>query len=201
VNFPSLADALVDLASRGGAYVPGALSSGSCLELVAEVQPLTFVPVPRQVGTVHQQAEELAVRVGDVRLPAMAALAAALVREVASSETIAEIGGWSPDEATYQWYRGRAAGITPHRDFKGHRLLIAVFTLLGRAPFRIVVDRAGVGVLASWVVATGDLCLLRGPGFAGNPDGRPIHSIGPPHGPERLSLAFRMSERQGVPRP
>ena len=197
MTFPPLAGALVDLATRGGAYIPGALSPATCTALAAEVRPFTFVSVPAHVGTVRQQAEEFTAPVGDARLPAMATLAAALVREITCSKAIAEVAGWCPDEATYHRYRGSAAGITPHRDFKRHLILIAVFTLTGRARFRIVADRAGTDELASWVVATGGLCLLRGPGCAGQPDGRPLHSVGPPLGAERLSLALRMSERQG----
>ena len=194
MNFPPLGRAVSEVGHQGYGWVPGALSPAWCAALIAEVRTLPFVSVPCQVGGVRQEAEDLAVRVGDVRLPAMAVLADALVREVVSAGTgVGSLAGYRPDEATYQRYRGPAAGISPHRDFKHHRLLVAIFTLVGRARFRIVADRAGAEVLASWEAQAGDLCLLRGPGFGGNLDGRPLHSVGPPLETERVSLAFRMT--------
>jgi hypothetical protein len=193
-----LGAALAETGRQGYARVPGALSGAWRTALVAEVVTWDFAPVPEQVGEVRQRAEELAVRLEDATLPVTASLAAALARAVVSARTgIEGLACYRPNEATYQRYRGPDAGISPHRDFTNHRLLVAVFTLAGRARFRVVADRTGNEELAAWQTQPGDLCLLRGPGFGGEPDGRPLHAIGPPLEGERLSLAFRMTASRG----
>lgn len=191
---PSLATALAETRRQGYALVPGALSLAWRAALTHEAATREFTPVPEAVGVVSQRAEELTVRVGDPPLPVTGALAAGLRRAVVSGTVgIQGLGWYRPNEATYLRYRGPHAGITPHRDFKGHRLLVAVFTLAGRAQFRIVADRAGNDELAAWETQPGDLCLLRAPGFDGDPDGRPLHAVGAPLDGERLVLGFRMT--------
>lgn len=199
---PPLGPALAETGRQGYGHVPGALSDAWRTALVAEVANREFAPVAEQVGEVRQRAEELAVRVGDATLPVTGALAAALGRAVVSGTAgIEGLARYQPKEATYQRYRGPDAGISPHRDFRHHRLLVAIFTLAGRARFRIVADRAGSDELAAWETQPGELCLLRAPGFDGETDGRPLHSIGPPLDGERLSLAFRMTTSTGEPEP
>lgn len=193
-RLPALAPALAETRRRGYARVPGALSEAWQAALVAEVATREFTPVLEQIGEVRQRAEGLAVRVGDPALPVTGALAAALRRAVVSGTVgIQGLACYRPNEATYHRYRGPDAGISPHRDFRNHRLLVGVFTLAGRARFRIVADRAGNEELAAWQTQPGDLCLLRAPGFDGEPEGRPLHAVGPPLDGERLSLAFRMA--------
>jgi hypothetical protein len=194
MHLPPLGEAVTEAAVQGYAHVPAALTSADREVLLAEVRSMPFVPVPGLVGRVRQQVEEFPASVGDPRLPAMAELAEALVRRLAPTGAfVVGLRGYRPREVTYQRYSGSTAGISPHRDFKQHRLLVAIFTLAGRAPFRIVADREGSEVLSGWEARAGDLCLLRGPGLDGNPDGRPLHAVGPPVEGERVSLAFRMT--------
>lgn len=161
--------------------------------LRAEVEDLEFTPLPDEVGPVRQGAEELVVAVGDPDLPVMAHLARALRRAVVGAGSDLGFRRYQPQEASYLRYRGPDAGISPHRDAKRYVLLVAIFTLVGRAPFRVVADRAGGQVLASWLTVPGDLCLLRASRLGGKAEGRPLHAVGPPLGAYRLSLAFRMS--------
>lgn len=199
---PSLAAALGATRRRGYAHVPGALPAAWRRALTAEAVTREFAPVPEQVGEVRQRAEEVAVRVGDPTMPVTAALAAAVRRAVRSGTVgIQGLGRYRPNEATYQRYRGPDTGISPHRDFKNHRLLVTVFTLSGRAWFRIVADRAGNDELAAWQMQPGDLCLLRAPGFDEQPDGRPLHAVGPPLDGERLALGLRMRVSSGEAQP
>ena len=73
------------------------------------------------------------------------------------------------------------------------RLLVAAFTLVGEAPFTVFEDRSATAVVRAWTTGRGDLCLLRAPGLAGQPDGRPTHSVGGPARGARVSLTVRAS--------
>lgn len=196
-ELPSLREPLVRVASRGWARVPAALADDWIDRLLDEFEPAAAAPVPEEVGPVRQQAREATVPVDDPGHPALRALVSSLESAVvAHAGTVEGLGDWRPTEASYLHYRGADAGITPHRDRSRHRLLVAVFTLHGRAPFAIVEDRAGTGVLAEWTTAPGDLCLLRAPGLAGRPDGRPLHRVGAPVD-KRISLGLRMNRGAG----
>ncbi|MGH9004930.1 MAG: hypothetical protein ACRDYV_17545 [Acidimicrobiia bacterium] len=168
------------------------------VDLLAEVDGHRFCPVAEQVGQVRQRAEELVVPVGKAGYPVTARLAAALHAAASPrSPRLLGLERFVPNEAVYLRYRGRAAGISPHRDHKRYAVLIAVFTLLGEARLSVVADRAGEHVLASWLTAPGDLFLLRASGFGGDEDRRPLHAVGPPTGYERVSLTLRMDTRRG----
>ncbi|HEV8627836.1 MAG TPA: hypothetical protein VG034_25650 [Acidimicrobiia bacterium] len=190
---PALRTALSHARGVGYGWVPRALRTTSVDALTAEVEGRDFTPLPDEVGQVRQGAEELVVAVGDPDLPVMAQLARALCHAVVIAGSDLGFGRYRPQEATYLRYRGPGAGISPHRDARQYLLLVAIFTLVGQAPFRVVADRAGRDVLASWLTLPGDLCLLRAPRVGGEAEGRPLHAVGPPLDSERLSLAFRMS--------
>ena len=92
-------------------------------------------------------------------------------------------------------------GITPHMDGKWFRRLVVVVTVYGRAAFAICGSRDPDDVVERWISGPGDLVLMRGPGLAGNLDGRPFHLV---HGPlegERLSLGIRMAGKPAVQPP
>ena len=65
---------------------------------------------------------------------------------------------------------------------------------LGPAEFLLCRDREGAA-LRRFPLASGDLLLLRAPGFAGRPSGRPLHAVSGPKGAMRYSITLRM-ERQ-----
>ena len=79
-------------------------------------------------------------------------------------------------------------------DQRRYRLLVAAFTLEGEAPFTVFEDRSATTVARAWTTQRGDLCLLRAPGLAGHPDGRPTHSVGGPGAGGRVSLTVRMNQ-------
>lgn len=183
---------LLEVRRAGFARSPGALGPAWRLELLRELEGRRFETLPEEVGPVRQRGEALVVATGDAGYPAVAQLAAAL-RDALTSDRggISGFEQFVPNQAVFLRYRGLGAGISPHRDHKRYAFLVAIFTLVGEAPFSVVGDRAGRHVLASWMTAPGDLCLLRAPGFDGNDDGRPLHAVGAPMGEERISLAFR----------
>lgn len=192
----ALGPALEQVRRNGFARVASALPAAWRDELVEETDGHPFLALPEKVGRVRQEAEELVLEADDGRLPAMVALARALHRSVrAGAPASAGLSSFTPLQATYMRYRGGTAGVSPHLDGKCYSLLVCIFTLRGEASFSVLADRAGTQVLARWTTAPGDLCLLRGPGFGGTEDGRPLHSVGPPRGGDRTSLTFRMNAR------
>jgi hypothetical protein len=196
LRLPTLRGLVEEVRLVGFARSPGALGPAWRLELLRELEGRTFQPLPEKVGPVRQRGEELVVATGDADYPAVAQLAAALRAALtAELEGIAWLGQFVGNEAVFLRYRGLGAGISPHRDHKRYAFLVAVFTLTGEAPFSVVGDRAARHRLASWMTAPGDLYLLRAPGFDGNDDGRPLHTVGAPTGEQRISLAFRMDRR------
>ncbi len=99
---------------------------------------------------------------------------------------------WRPNEAGVGVYRPGSIGITAHLDGHRYRRLVAVFTLVGSAPFEIRASREGA-VEQRWQARAGGVTLLRGPGLAGSIDGRPFHAVRGPARGVRCSLALRMA--------
>jgi hypothetical protein len=100
-----------------------------------------------------------------------------------------------PNEVYVQRYRAGDLGVTPHRDWKRYRYLVAIFTATGEAEFRLCKNRAGE-VLRSWTATPGSLVLLRAPGLAGVDDGRHLHGVRGPATGERISVTYRMDRRR-----
>lgn len=188
------------VATTGFAYVPSAIST---LERVAALKEATsvdrrFLPLPDRVNGIRQRAEQLSIRIGDPNFPGINDLAASLTAAVTSGEGGVGLERFAPTEARYMRYRGGRAGLGAHRDGTCYWMLVAVYSLSGRATFTIHPDggeRDDIRIL----LQPGDLMLLRAPGLGGCPDGRPLHSVGPPLDNERVSLTIRMVGRHGAP--
>lgn len=113
-------------------------------------------------------------------------------RVVSDGAGVRGLRTWRPNEAGVGVYRPGSVGITAHLDGRRYRRLVAVFTLVGSAPFEVRSSREGA-VRQRWHARAGGVTLLRGPGLAGSIDGRPFHTV---HGPARgvrCSLALRMA--------
>lgn len=95
----------------------------------------------------------------------------------------AALGGLQPapcprisfNEVSLHRYPVGGYGITPHRDHRRYRYLVAVIILAGRGRFIVCADRAGRGAREVPAPA-GTLLLMRAPGFAGS-DRRPFHAV------------------------
>jgi hypothetical protein len=99
---------------------------------------------------------------------------------------------WLPNEVAVQRYHPGSLGITPHRDQRWFAQLVATITVAGSAPFTLCRNRAG-DPIRTWQASEGSLVLLRGPGLAGQEDGRPMHLVGgPTGGTARTSIGIRM---------
>lgn len=171
-----LADGFRRCAEQGWAHVPAVVRSLE--ELAAAVADVPLAPLDPQVGAVRQRGESGVAPVAG--RPVLEALAVALAEAS---------GGWQPDEVAVARYGGDG-GITAHRDNAFYTGFVAVVTVAGRAPFRVLSAREGGEVLASFVAGPGDVVLLRAA-----PGERPYHEVGAAEGGERTVVVLRRNER------
>lgn len=190
-----LREALQDTVTTGAAFVPRSLDETFRVRLLAEVEQGPFRAMPEHVDSsgVRQQTDGYAIRGNLGDYPLVHELRERLTACVRLHADVAgELGTWLPNDAFVQRYRPHTLGISPHLDGKRYRCLVAVFTLDGEASFALCADRSGT-VTRQWQASPGDLLLMRGPGLAGNDDGRPLHMVGGPRDRPRTSLSLRMS--------
>jgi hypothetical protein len=91
-----------------------------------------------------------------------------------------------------QDYPAGSRGITPHRDHIAYRFIVAIVVLRGEGRFFVCEDRSGAGA-REIPAATGDLLLMRAPGFAGLED-RPFHMLTDVSA-DRLAFGLRYDSR------
>jgi hypothetical protein len=186
----ALGEALRRTAADGFAFVPRALEHGFLLRLHREIEPAPFQRAEETVGQVRQEIEACNLP-GDLRgYPVVDELRGAL-EAAARASGIRGLRTWRPGDVAVQRYRTGSVGITSHRDGRRFRRLVAVVTTEGSAGFAVRRERHGE-VLDRWEAGPGSLVLLRGPGLAGNRDGRPFHEVSGPHEGVRYSIGFRM---------
>jgi hypothetical protein len=181
---------LREVTEQGVAFAAGAVYQPCCGELAAELGNGPYAPVAPVIGQVRQQAESFEIPVEQLhpRYPVLAGLCDELVGQVHRHG----VPEWVPNEVAIQRYQPGSLGITPHRDQRRFAQLVAVVTIAGSAPFTLCRNRAG-DPIQTWQADEGSLVLLRGPGLAGDPDGRPMHAVGgPAGGTPRTSIGIRM---------
>jgi hypothetical protein len=188
-----LESALEEVATAGHCLVRDALTTARTDELLAEVACGQYSPLDPQIGTVRQRGDGLTIGVGDEAFPLVARLVTELTGEVTASR-VDGTADYEPNEITCQRYLDDSSGIAAHMDQRRYRLLVAVFTLVGEATFRVFENRSATKVVGAWTTRGGDLCLLRAPGLAGHSDGRPTHSVAGPTASARVSLTVRMNQ-------
>lgn len=187
-----IAEALRRVVTTGAAFVPQALTGSFCDDLQREIEAGPFEPTLAQIGQVQQETEVLTIPAPMQGYPAVAELCRVLTALVRTQgRGIAGLDRYVPNVCHVQRYRPGALGITPHLDGKRFALLVAVFTTKGSARFTIHAERFGPPIEA-WEAGPGSLVLLRGPGLAGIPNGRPFHAVGGPVAEPRYSVSFRM---------
>jgi hypothetical protein len=100
------------------------------------------------------------------------------------------------NEAALQRYPSGSLGLSPHRDGKRYRFVIAIVVLSGKGTFAVCDDRAGTNPHP--VAAEPGRCiLLRAPGFRGI-EKRPFHYVSDVT-EERLVLTLRYDSRREQP--
>lgn len=185
-------------AEVGAARVPSFLPEAERARLLALCERLEYRPQPEQVGLVRQEMDLQILRPEDLRRQAAGPLRAVLDRYLGALRRLAAEPGraWlaeaAPNEIYVQRYRPGSAGITSHRDEKRFVRLIAIVSLGAPVEFRTSLERNGPP-LAQFPVESGDLVLLRAPGFGRRPDRRPFHAVSGPESGVRYSVTFRVN--------
>jgi hypothetical protein len=184
---------LREVTEQGAAFAAHAVRQPVCKQLAHELRDGPYQPVESVIGRVRQETEtfEIAIPRPD-RYPVLSSVCEELIRQVHEHG----VPQWVPNEISIQRYRPGSVGITPHRDQRRYAQLVAVVTIAGSAPFTLCRNRAG-DPIQIWQAHQGSLVLLRGPGLAGDPDGRPMHSVGGPTGTSRTSIGIRMDTEYG----
>jgi hypothetical protein len=196
-----LADALRRTAAAGFAHVDDVVEPAFARALWSEIRR---GPLRTMSGTFGAAGVRMETQGFDVVAPfsgftlidALAGAIEARVREDGAG--VRGLRTWRPNEAGIGVYRPGSVGVTAHLDGKWYRRLVVVITVVGSAPFEIRASREGE-VLDAWTARAGGATLMRGPGLAGNRDGRPYHAV---HGPARgvrCSLALRMARPAAGP--
>lgn len=179
---------LREVMERDAAFADRAIRSVLCAQLAAECSDGPFKPVPPLIGQVRQETESFEIPAEQLDgYPVLSSLCDELIRQVRQNG----LPEWMPNEVAIQRYQPGSIGITPHRDQLRYAQLVALITIAGSAPFTLCRNRAG-DPIRTWQAGEGSLVLLRGPGLAGNPDGRPMHLVGGPTGTPRTSIGIRM---------
>jgi hypothetical protein len=198
-NHPELMeDFLLQVKEFGAAYLPNVLPQGMRLALAEELKKGPWEPAAPELGSrkVEQRFNAYTLSYPMVGFPWTAWIGRQLegmVRGASANPKLAAAKGWSPNDIRVHLYPSGFGQIGTHRDFIRDQLLIAVFTITGRAPFRLFADNEGRLLKAEWTAEAGGLVLLRGPGLSGSDcDDRPPHNAGRPLG-NRIALAYRMT--------
>jgi hypothetical protein len=181
---------LEEVLEQGAAFAARAVCRFCCTRLVAELGSAPFEPIAPKIGQVRQDAECYQVPVERLkpRYLALAGLCDELVDQVHRHG----VPQWLPNEVAVQRYQPGSLGITPHRDQRQFAYLVVLITVAGSALFTLCRNRAG-DPIRTWEANEGSLVLLRGPGLAGQKDGRPMHLVGgPTGGTARMSIGIRM---------
>jgi hypothetical protein len=197
---PELAEALEEVGQYGICKIAGALAPDARHELRMALEAPDFQRAPQGVGEVRQDFDLLTIQPGlgraDTALAPLLALAesyAALLRAKALSLDEPSLADFVPTDLHVQRYSPGSAGISPHRDSRRFIKLISIFSLGSPAEFRLFRDRRGPP-LRRYQLNSGDLLLLRAPGFAHRPSGGPLHSVSGPTDEVRYSITLRMKQ-------
>jgi alkylated DNA repair dioxygenase AlkB len=195
-----LTEALKEVGQYSVCKIAEALTSDARHELRMALEALDFQRAPQWVGKVRQDFDLLAIRPGlgraDTALAPLMALAesyAALLRAEALPLDEPSLADFVPTDLHVQRYSPGSAGISPHRDSRRFIKLISVFSLGSPAEFRLFRDRRG-SPLRQYHLNSGDLLLLRAPGFALRPSAGPLHSVSGPTDGVRYSITLRMKQ-------
>jgi len=197
------AGALERVGRYGAAKLPAFLRPSARRELLAALEGAAFERAPQRVGQVDQDLDLLLLH--PAATPADRGLSPLLVlveQYVAFLRAQAEaldrpwLAGFVPSDVHVQRYRQGSHGISPHRDRRRFVKLISVFSLGAPAELRLCRDRRGTP-LRRYRPASGDLLLLRAPGFAGDESPGPLHAVSGPAAGVRYSISVRMQQPGG----
>lgn len=142
--------------------------------LASEVPVTTVERVEGSPGREVTQSFALAKRV-PARLHAVATVINRAINIALTAYRSPPVPPFAFNEWRLQYYPQAGCGISPHRDHKVYRHMVAILVLAGQGRFMTCDDRAGRGAVAVGAPA-GWLILMRGAGFAGS-ESRPFHAV------------------------
>ena len=198
VSRRDLAAAMEETGRFGAGTVRGALTPEAQHRLVPILESAAFERAPERVGDVRQDFDLMVMKPGlaptDPDVSPILDLAeeyAALLRALSLDEPW--LADFVPTDIHVQRYVPEAVGISSHRDRRRFIKVISVFSLGSPAEVRLCRDRRA-SPLRRYDLNSGDLLLLRAPGFAGRPSPGPLHSVSGPAGGVRYSITLRMEQ-------
>ncbi|WP_020575377.1 hypothetical protein [Actinopolymorpha alba] len=182
------AAAITSLTGPGWFHAEGALTR-EWVDDLEQSHPESWHPLQEDEGGIRQFGFGAYLPMAECS-NAVVNVATKLVSQLSSS---AETMGFPSipffNEVTWTRYPEGKGHITAHRDPPGAGGVIAVFTLEGRATFRVE-DGSHSG---EWPVVSGDLVILRGRGWP-TPDAMcPVHAVDPPMGRSRMIMTMRFN--------
>ena len=194
---------LTEVENRGAAAVPEFLTPEAERMLIAAVEHAAYERAEERVGNVYQDFDQLVIKLqaasSEPSLSSLVALAdeySAFLRAQAEALKREWLAYFAPTDVHVQRYHEGSRGITPHRDGRRFVKLVSIFSPYSPAEFRLCQDRSGAP-LWNHLLSSGELLLLRSPGFAGSPPVGPLHSVSGPTRGVRYSISLRMEEREG----
>jgi len=200
VSRRDLAAAMEETGRIGAGTVRGALTPEAQHRLVPILESAAFERAPERVGDVRQDFDLMVMKPGLVPTDPdvspildLAEECAALLRARAISLDEPWLADFVPTDIHVLRYVPEAVGISCHRDSRRFIKVISVFSLGSPAEFRLCRDRRA-SPLRRYDLNSGDLLLLRAPGFAGRPSPGPLHSVSGPAGGVRYSITLRMEQ-------
>ncbi len=191
------AAALARVGRYGVAKLPAFLHPAARRALLAALEGAPFEAAPERAGEVYQDFDLLVIRpeapAGESLSPLLALVEeyAGLLREQAEALEWPWLAEFVPTDVYAQRYRRGSRGISPHRDRRRFVKLISIFSLGAPTELRLCHDRRGTP-LRRYRLASGDLLLLRAPGFAGDESAGPLHTVAGPEQGVRYSISVRM---------
>jgi len=198
VSQRDLAAAMEETDRIGAGMIRGALTPEAQHRLVPVLESAAFERAPERVGDVRQDFDLMVIKLGLApTVPDVSAILdlaeeyAALLRALSLDEPW--LADFVPTDIRVQRYVRGVAGISSHRDSQRFIKVISVFSLGSPAEFRLCRDRRG-SPLRRYQLNSGDLLLLRAPGFADRPSAGPLHSVSGPAGEVRYSITLRMEQ-------
>jgi hypothetical protein len=202
LRVPAWSSVVASLLATGSAQIKGAVAPDHAEALYAASRE-PWVSAPPEEGHVRQTSFA-SHSVLDAADPDVRALAEEIVGCLTGTRWPGLPSVPAFNEVSWSRYPAGQGHITAHRDPLAYGGVIAIVTLVGRAPFRVWggdVDGRPAEVLAgdeapqTWLAEAGDLVLLRGNGWLAAGTRSPVHEVDRPIGGERVSMTFRFNTR------
>lgn len=189
---------LCDVARKGWAFEPEAVSLPFCRELVESIDGLRFTRFSKHTPTVDVETESRIFLLPDQTMPTSIGLLHEKVTQrvrLSRGPKLQRFRPWLPNEVTVQRFTQVNDQVSRHQDFGHDRVLVVIFTITGSGPFCLYRGRYDESPYEVCETATGSMAMLWAPGLDGDDlvDFRPVHSADPAYILPRTTIAFRMT--------